>query len=84
MNSVSVEGSVDPLVIDTRPIFARGAAPCKEIDDAIAKLLPGQTLVLLVSFEPVPLYAKLAKEGFTHETYELNNGTWRVEFRKTD
>ena len=71
-----------PLVLDTRPIFARGETPCHAIDDAVASLVPQQPLVLLVPFEPVPLYAKLGKEGFSHQEKELDDGTWRVEFRK--
>lgn len=73
---------VQPLRLDTRPIFARGETPCKAIDDATAKLIPGQPLVLIVPFEPVPLYAKLGKEGFTHQAKELADGAWQVEFRK--
>ena len=69
-------------VIDTRPIFARGETPCKAIDDAVASLMPGQPLVLIVPFEPVPLYTKLGNQGFTHEAKELSDGTWQVEFRK--
>ena len=75
---------VQPALLDTRPIFARGETPCKAIDDAVAGLIPGQSLILLVSFEPVPLYAKLGNQGFRHEATQLSDGTWRVEFRKTD
>ena len=75
---------VQPLQLDTRPIFARGETPCHAIDEAVANLIPGQPLVLLVDFEPVPLYAKLSNQGFHHEARQLSNGTWRVEFRKRD
>ncbi|MEW6304124.1 MAG: DUF2249 domain-containing protein [Verrucomicrobiota bacterium] len=74
--------TVPPFVLDTRPIFARGETPCKAIDDAVASLLPGQTLVLLVPFEPVPLYAKLGNQGFTYIAAETEPGLWRVEFRR--
>ncbi len=50
----------EPLILDTRPIFERGATPCDEIDQAVASLQPNQKLVMLVPFEPVPLYAKLS------------------------
>lgn len=69
-------------LIDTRPIFARGESPSKAIDDATASLIPGQALVLIVPFEPLPLYARLNSRGFTHQATELSDGTWRVEFRK--
>ena len=73
---------VQPLQLDTRPIFARGETPCHAIDEAVAVLIPGQPLVLFVDFEPVPLYAKLGNQGFQHEARQLSDGTWRVEFRK--
>lgn len=80
MNATSTEHP--PLLLDTRPIFARGDSPCNAIDDAVASLVPGQPLVLLVAFKPVPLYAKLGNQGFTHQAEHLSDGSWRVEFRK--
>lgn len=80
--SVPVEFA-KPLVLDTRPLFARGDKPCQAIDDAVASLIPGQPFVVLVPFEPVPLYAKLGNQGFTHQTKQIDESTWQVEFRKT-
>ena len=57
-----------PRVLDTRPIFVRGNTPCKTIDDAIASLIPGHSLVLIVPFEPLPLYAKLNNQGFSRKS----------------
>jgi uncharacterized protein (DUF2249 family) len=74
---------VKPLVLDTRPIFARGDTPCKAIERALASLIPGQLFVLLADFEPVPLYAKLSNQGFTHQSKQQADCSWRVEFRKT-
>jgi uncharacterized protein (DUF2249 family) len=73
-----------PHVLDTRPIFAAGETPCTAIDEAVSCLIPGQPLVLLVPFEPVPLYTKLGKQGFTHKSEQQSDGGWRVEFRKTN
>jgi len=72
---------VRPLTLDVRAILAGGGSPCGPIEEAIGRLIPGQTLVVLVPFEPVPLYTKLGMCGFTHETRRLEDGTWRVEFR---
>ena len=72
----------EPLVLDTRPIFARGETPCGAIDNAVASLGPAQGLVLLAPFEPVPLYAKLENDGFTHQAEPQPDGTWRIEFRR--
>lgn len=75
--------AIEPLVLDTRPVFQRGESPCGAIDDAVAQLAPGQTLVLLVPFEPVPLYTKLGAQGFSHKPTQNEDGTWRIEFRKS-
>jgi uncharacterized protein (DUF2249 family) len=72
---------VQPHVLDVRAILANGGSPCGPIEQAISNLIPGQTLVVLVPFEPIPLYAKLARCGFDHETSRLTDGTWRVEFK---
>ena len=76
-------GFAQPRLLDTRPIFAAGQTPCQLIDDAVATLRPGQPLVLIVPFEPIPLYAKLGNQGFSHCAEHLPDGSWRVEFRKT-
>jgi hypothetical protein len=71
-----------PLILDTRPIFEHGATPCQAIDASIAALKPNQNFILLASFEPAPLLAKLKGEGFSHQTRQLPDGTWQVEFSR--
>ncbi|MCX8155810.1 MAG: DUF2249 domain-containing protein [Verrucomicrobiae bacterium] len=71
-----------PLTVDTRPLFQRGEPPCALIDEAAAQTPVGGSFVLLVPFEPLPLYAKLAREGFTHKAELQTDGSWRVEFFK--
>lgn len=66
-------------LIDTHPIFARGDTPRQAIDNATASLIPGQPLVLIVPFEPVPPYAKLGKQGFTHQAKHLAGGVPKSE-----
>lgn len=72
---------VQPHLLDVRPILAAGGTPCGAIEGAVAKLIPGQSLVVLVPFEPVPLYTKLGMCGFSHDARQLEDGTWRVEFK---
>ncbi len=72
---------VQPLLLDVRPTLADGGSPCAAIEEAMTRLIPGQCLVLLVPFEPIPLYTKLGNCGFTHESTCQPDGTWRVEFR---
>ena len=74
----------EALVLDTRPIFARGQTPCGEIEGAVAELRPGQPFVLLAPFNPEPLAAKLGQQGFSHQARQLDDGTWRIEFRRQD
>lgn len=80
---VAAEPNADAVIeLDVRPIFTRGETPCAAIDAAVARTKPGQTLVLLVPFEPVPLYAKLGRQGFEHETEILEDGTYRLSFHR--
>jgi uncharacterized protein (DUF2249 family) len=79
---ITTTAADEPLVLDTRPIFHRGESPCAAIDAAVAELSAGQPLVLLVPFEPVPLYMKLNAQGFTHTPSQDEDGTWRIEFRR--
>jgi len=74
--------SIVPLELDIRPIFASGASPCSTIDNAVARLRPGQDLILLAPFEPVPLFTKLAAQGFEHRSEELSDGSWRIVFER--
>ena len=69
-------------IVDTRPILARGDEPFGEIMAAVEALDPDQDLVVLVPFEPVPLEGVLAGEGFSHHPEVLDDGSWRVTFRR--
>jgi uncharacterized protein (DUF2249 family) len=73
----------EAFLLDVRPLFERGESPCGPIDDAVAQLKDGQRLVLLVPFEPKPLFAKLSRLGFEHQSHRWADGTWRIEFRRT-
>ncbi len=70
------------VVLDVRPIFERGETPCDAIDDAAARVGAGQELVLLVPFEPVPLYSKLGRQGFRANPERQEDGSWRISFRR--
>ncbi len=78
--SKPVNKDLAPLELDMRPLLATGGSPCKPIDDAIARLQPGQAFHLFVPFQPRPLYAKLLQLGFDHRETKLDDGTWKIEF----
>ena len=70
----------EPLVLDVRPIFAQGGSPCTTIDEAVASLRPGQSFVLLVPFEPAPLFGKLGAKGLRGKSQLQADGSYRIEF----
>ena len=49
---------------DVRAILAAGDDPLKQIQQKIKSLLPGQVLVIVNNFEPVPLIKLLERQGF--------------------
>ena len=71
-----------PVVLDVRPIFAGGGSPCALIESTAASVTLGQRFVLLVPFEPVPLYAKLGRGGLERVASAEVDGSWRIEFRR--
>jgi uncharacterized protein (DUF2249 family) len=68
------------ITLDVRPILARGDEPFVPIMEAAASVKAGETLVIIVPFEPVPLYGVLGAQGFAHETRQAAAGEWVVRF----
>lgn len=68
-------------IVDARPLLARGEEPFDTIMAAVADLEPGQPLVVLAPFEPVPLEGVLSAQGFSWDAEALDGGDWRVVFR---
>jgi hypothetical protein len=48
--------------------------------EAAAALQPGESLLLIAPFEPVPLYGVLGGRGFQHETQKVAPDEWIVRF----
>jgi len=55
--------------------------PFDRIVDELEALEEPETLVLINSFEPEPLYAVLDQRGFDHESERVAAEKWRVEIR---
>ena len=81
MTFSSDSGPPEDVVLDVRPTLAAGEEPFDTIMETVASLAPGQALVLLAPFEPVPLEGVLSSQGFEYEAEPLEDGTWRVVFR---
>jgi uncharacterized protein (DUF2249 family) len=69
-----------PKLLDVRPILKSGGEPFAEIMAAVATLAPGQSLQLLATFKPVPLFTVMAGRGFDHREREIGGGDWEVLF----
>ncbi len=66
--------------LDVRPILDAGGEPFPAIMAAAQRVRPGERLVLEVSFEPIPLYRVLAKQGFLPWCERMGEGHYRAHF----
>jgi uncharacterized protein (DUF2249 family) len=73
--------STDVTRLDAREIDGE---PFGAITAALDDLAPAGTLLLINSFEPVPLYDVLDRRGFVHETTQVDEAEWHVEIRHAD
>ncbi len=70
------------VTLDVREDIRQGREPFERIMAAAGKLQPGDMLLLINSFEPLPLYRVMAQNGFTHWTEQTADGNWKVYFRR--
>jgi uncharacterized protein (DUF2249 family) len=66
--------------VDVREDLRAGREPFSRIMAALKEVPEGGALALRAIFEPVPLYAVLAKRGLSHYTEQLAADDWRVWF----
>lgn len=66
--------------LDVRDDLRSGREPFSRIMAARSQVPPGGALRLRAIFEPVPLYAVMAKFGFAHHTVQLGPEDWQVWF----
>jgi uncharacterized protein (DUF2249 family) len=48
----------------------------------VARLKPSEQLLLIAPFEPAPLYAVLAQQGFSHQSKATTDGDFEVLFTR--
>ncbi|MEF8785212.1 MAG: DUF2249 domain-containing protein [Haloarculaceae archaeon] len=53
--------------------------PFGTIMSALDELDPDESLVVVNSFEPEPLYAVLTERGYTYEADQVDSDEWHVE-----
>jgi uncharacterized protein (DUF2249 family) len=66
--------------LDVRDELRAGREPFVFIMDAVGQVPANGAFVLRALFEPVPLYAVLAKRGFAHWTERRADDDWVVHF----
>lgn len=67
--------------LDVRDDIKKGADPFQTIMSAVNSLKEDETLELINSFEPFPLYSVLKNKGFEHTTKHTENGFEILFFR---
>jgi uncharacterized protein (DUF2249 family) len=70
--------------LDVRPILRDGGEPFSAIMQAVEALAPGQSLRLLATFKPIPLFHVMGSRGFEPTAREIGNGDWEVIFTPAD
>jgi uncharacterized protein (DUF2249 family) len=67
-------------ILDVRPLLEQGGEPFVPIMEAAEGIQPGNSLVLIAPFEPIPLYEVMQARGFLHETKQAAPNEWVVRF----
>ena len=65
-----------PLTLDVRPALAAGHDPFATLMQAVSQLGSDQALLVIAPFEPTPLYAVLAQQGFAHQAEQAAPHEW--------
>jgi uncharacterized protein (DUF2249 family) len=66
--------------LDVRDDIRTGQHPFNKIQNALANLGAGESLRLLVPFEPVPLFQVAASKGLGHTSKQTAEGDWEILF----
>jgi len=68
--------------LDVREDLRRGREPFSKIMMTVAQLKADESLLLIAPFEPVPLFALLAGQGFSHSAKPVSDDHWEVLFSR--
>ncbi len=70
------------ITLDVREDIHNGAAPFSKIMSAVNALRPDEQLLLVVPFEPTPLFEVMQRRGFQHAAHRMEAGDWEVVFTR--
>ena len=71
------------ISLDVREDIRRGHEPFSKIMQTVAQLGEEESLLLTAPFEPKPLFAVLAQQGFVPSSKPLESGDWEVLFSRS-
>jgi tRNA 2-thiouridine synthesizing protein A len=71
------------VTVDVREDQRRRKEPFDRIMAAIKALAADEELLVINTFDPVPLYKVLGRQGFTHATTQVGPDEWHARFRRT-
>lgn len=71
------------ITLDVREDIRGGREPFSRIMEAVTRLKDGESLRLIVPFEPRPLYDVMERRGFSHEARLTATGDWEVLFSRS-
>jgi len=69
--------------LDVRPVIESGKDPFQNIMAAVKGIKEDEILLIINSFEPIPLYSVLGKQGYEHWT-EKEGDVFRIYFYKSN
>lgn len=72
------------LVLDVRPDLSSGKDPFQKIMQALSSLPPEKVLLIINTFEPLPLINILKKRGFEYYTEVFVNGITRTYLKSKE
>ena len=75
--------SENTIILDVREGLASGIDPFQRIMDTLSFMLQDNFLLIINTFEPVPLIKILKGKGFEHFTEEFTNGIIHTYFKNT-
>jgi len=83
-----VDGAAIPdrpaVVVDVRADQRKHKEPFERIMAAVHALGAGEDLIVINTFDPVPLYTVLGRQCFTHTTTAVGPEEWHVRIRRAD
>lgn len=72
------------ITLDVREDFRAGIHPCDKIHGALGRVRNGESLRLIVPFEPVPLYEVARRLGLHCQPKPLSDGDWEILFSRPE